>query len=483
MRAIWWAVLLLLLLVGRSHGQEMLREKMVLRPLGDGKLMAHVRISIDGTSVEATDFDLAPKSVVQLLAAHRVATLHVSLGAGRWYAEQWGSSGFPAPEGLQVAATFRGQSSWEGLLHALGGLLGASATLLRGSSTAVLADGTHLAAFGGETVCTENLTPWLSLLPCRDRAGLGTLLNPLNVFRAPHHALGLSASVSDAGEVAMAFDLAAVFAGESHRYWTMQSVFGKASLSACPLASSTLVTLDGSLNTEALASAAAGEHVIEASSMFDFKIARVRPTRPVTPVLTAVRYLTGFGLERGGMKTVIRNPGSKSVTVDYLELLPWYFRVEKGTVAVESVGEKVELSLTESIERQSATVLRLDRALLPANETLVLTYQFTKAFLHLSEHPPDAHHGFFIPGARVTAASEHSVLYTDVLVAQVALPDFSMPFNVVTMSGVIVGFAFGSTLGIVTARYSLLKRGQQIHSTRPLARLLRFLLALIDRFA
>lgn len=38
--------------------------------------------------------------------------------------------------------------------------------------------GIHLAAaLPQEAVCTENLTPWLKLLPCRDAAGLGSLLN------------------------------------------------------------------------------------------------------------------------------------------------------------------------------------------------------------------------------------------------------------------------------------------------------------------
>ncbi len=36
-----------------------------------------------------------------------------------------------------------------------------------------------------EAVCTENLTPWLRLLPCRDVAGLGALLHGP---RVPHFA-------------------------------------------------------------------------------------------------------------------------------------------------------------------------------------------------------------------------------------------------------------------------------------------------------
>ncbi len=60
-------------------------------------------------------------------------------------------------------------------------------------------------------------------------------------------------------------------------------------------------------------------------------------------------------------------------------------------------------------------------------------------------------------------------------------PDFSMPFNVVTMSGILLGFFFGSALGILTARYALLKRGEELRSNRPLARLLRFIIGWIDR--
>ncbi len=33
-----------------------------------------------------------------------------------------------------------------------------------------------MAVLPREAVCTENLTPWLKLLPCRDAAGLASLL-------------------------------------------------------------------------------------------------------------------------------------------------------------------------------------------------------------------------------------------------------------------------------------------------------------------
>lgn len=40
-----------------------------------------------------------------------------------------------------------------------------------------------------EAVCTENLTPWLKLLPCRDRAGLATLLERRRVYGGSYHSL------------------------------------------------------------------------------------------------------------------------------------------------------------------------------------------------------------------------------------------------------------------------------------------------------
>ena len=43
----------------------------------------------------------------------------------------------------------------------------------------------HTGALAADGVCTENLTPWLKLLPCRDRQGLAALLqNRATLFQA-----------------------------------------------------------------------------------------------------------------------------------------------------------------------------------------------------------------------------------------------------------------------------------------------------------
>jgi GPI-anchor transamidase subunit T len=47
------------------------------------------------------------------------------------------------------------------------------------------------ATLPAERVCTENLTPFLKLLPCPARAGIAALLEPHKVFDADWHGLGV----------------------------------------------------------------------------------------------------------------------------------------------------------------------------------------------------------------------------------------------------------------------------------------------------
>ena len=47
------------------------------------------------------------------------------------------------------------------------------------------------ATLPAERVCTENLTPFLKLLPCPSRAGIAALLEPHKIFDADWHGLGV----------------------------------------------------------------------------------------------------------------------------------------------------------------------------------------------------------------------------------------------------------------------------------------------------
>lgn len=47
------------------------------------------------------------------------------------------------------------------------------------------------AFLASEGVCTENLTPFLKMLPCKHAAGLASLLSPHALFGAAFHGLGV----------------------------------------------------------------------------------------------------------------------------------------------------------------------------------------------------------------------------------------------------------------------------------------------------
>lgn len=97
---------------------------------------------------------------------------------------------------------------WEGTRNALAGLFCASLGTMdtqrttaptrafppTGDLPALPPPRTHRlrhAALPSEHVCTENLTPFLKLLPCPARAGAAALLAPHRVFDADWHGLGV----------------------------------------------------------------------------------------------------------------------------------------------------------------------------------------------------------------------------------------------------------------------------------------------------
>lgn len=95
---------------------------------------------------------------------------------------------------------------WQGLRNALAGLFCASlgsldeqrttSPLLSFPPEGSLPDWKHPyhirhASLPSEHVCTENLTPFLKLLPCKSLSGIASLLNPHRFFDADWHGMGI----------------------------------------------------------------------------------------------------------------------------------------------------------------------------------------------------------------------------------------------------------------------------------------------------
>jgi phosphatidylinositol glycan class T len=132
-----------------------------------------------------------------------------------------------------------------------------------------------------------------------------------------------------------------------------------------------------------------------------------------------------------------------------------------------------------------SAVVELRDVYVPAGSSVTLSYRFAKRFLALDAFPADPNRGFDVPAAvavftavNASAASSaasgadqevafdslllrhrahqeaHKQRYSEGLLVMLPLPDFSMPYNVVTLSSTAMAFFFGTVVNILTRRRS-----------------------------
>ncbi|KAJ2907283.1 Subunit of the glycosylphosphatidylinositol transamidase complex-like protein [Coemansia aciculifera] len=204
-------------------------------------------------------------------------------------------------------------------------------------------------------------------------------------------------------------------------------------------------------------------------------------------LVSAHRYVTGHGGSNGGVETTLTNRGDVPVSISYLDVLPWYLRVYSHTLVIQTQAADGSWTLlrpttthfTPAIDRGRPSSLEL-ALVLPASSRTTLRYSFDKGFLKYTEHPPDANRGFNIGPAIVsyqhnaagggelplhcaieqalTGASECTVrAYTELFLASLPTPDFSMPYNVITFTCTILALFFGRIFNLLTRDFAVLK--------------------------
>ncbi|CAI5746853.1 unnamed protein product [Peronospora destructor] len=369
------------------------------------------------------------------------------------------------------------QQRWRGITSELSGIFSASlsqmneavVTGLLSSSTPhelgafpmTNADSAHVFLHGSlarEELCTENLTPWLKMLPCREISGLGSLIDPINALSGEHLSLSLFAMRSSDGRWILRQHLTTVqnFSEHKEERWNLDFLF----------------FANGEPSTDISACSLAEESVIQMKGMES-------PNKPLKDsykaqqdVVSVHRFTTGYGQVRGGITVQLKNNHpSCDMHVTYHDVIPWYLR----TFQANASGNELKAQeLIQSFEfvpaelRSQPNQLRLT-AFLPANHTLVFSLEMEKVFLRLSEHPPDANQGFdissgvatfevdLICGKDIGSLLFTITLYTEPLLVPLPTPDFSMPYNVITMTSTVVAFFVGTMLNALLRKAPRLK--------------------------
>ncbi|KAL2933748.1 GPI transamidase component PIG-T [Bienertia sinuspersici] len=561
--------------------KEEFNEELLLKPLPDRKVLAHFHFdskAFSSSSNGGYHLHLFPKAIYQLVHKFHIKEMELSFTQGRWNYERWGgfdpvSSSNAKPPGVELWAVFDAPPSqvdalWKNLTHTLSGLFCASINFLESSTTYSAPDWGFRASSGNlrygslprEAVCTENLTPWLKLLPCRDKAGLAELMDRPSIYRGFYHSQRLHLVSSGFGsdrvdsKIELEQTLTVVLQPTTLRWaksytpgsgmqpnWSISTVFGRKINKKCVLAKSSnlYLQLDRGLVSElknkgtdsdsATAESSITNPLFELSStpqkvirevdnlkdeessilyMFDIdKFADAKPfdlafswklpvvwTCSKAPLL-ANRFLMGSGNERGAIVISLKSVGHRpslvgtgasedrcKLHINVFQVVPWYVKVYYHTLRIyidgqvqsaANVTRKMRVSPSE--DKVSSGVLELALTLPCSMKSAALSLDFDKGFLHIDEYPPDANQGFDIPSALISFPDFHSSLnfaedssvspilsrlqkrspalaYTEVLLVPLTTPDFSMPYNVITITCTVFALYFGSLLNVLRRR-------------------------------
>ncbi|KAI9663578.1 MAG: Subunit of the glycosylphosphatidylinositol transamidase complex-like protein [Trizodia sp. TS-e1964] len=408
--------LLVLLLAGAAASPPEYHEQLLLRPLHPSSLLAsfNFRSNASSSSFEQQNFRFFPRSLGQILKYANTRELHLRFSLGRWDAESWGARPWGGAKeggtGVEIWAWVEAESDegadaqWTTLTNALSGLFCASLNFIDSTRTirpviSFQPSGDHSnstlqnlhllhGTLPGEVVCTENLTPFLKLLPCKGKAGISSLLDGHKLFDASWQSMSIDVRpvCPQTGEecyleieqtVDMVLDIErakrqrdnpiprpvpfeTLVCDESKPYasqdtcypldtradqgWTLTEIFGRQIKGSCPSIHNEAeqpesVCLNLPHERDVFTTSGSMEHKYD-SGFFrcyklpaeqDFEIVLPQQTLALTapleqPLLFAERSFTGRGQERGGVQALLTNPSPTPVEFVYLESLPWFMK-------------------------------------------------------------------------------------------------------------------------------------------------------------
>ncbi|CAG7940644.1 unnamed protein product [Penicillium olsonii] len=389
-------------------------ENLLLHPLPQSALLAsfNFRSNTSQESFDQQHFRYLPRALGQILQHAQTKELHLRFTTGRWDAESWGPRPWNGSKeggtGVELWAWIDAPNDdeafakWITLTQSLSGLFCASLNFVDSTRTTrpVVSfepfgdhsevDQLHLlhGTLPGEVVCTENLTPFLKLLPCKGKAGISSLLDGHKLFDAAWQSMSVDIQpvcspegdcvvqieqtvdmvldidrskrsrsnpiprpvpndelVCDTSKPYHSGDTCYPLGKTNDKAWSLGQVFGRNLDGICPLADTEgsheeSVCLQVPHERGVYISQGAQEikkddgftrcFKLAPSTPFDLSIPQqtVNVEVPLDePVLHAERTIVGNGQERGGMRIIFSNPSNASaVDFIYFETLPWFLR-------------------------------------------------------------------------------------------------------------------------------------------------------------
>ncbi|KAF8566736.1 hypothetical protein P879_08567 [Paragonimus westermani] len=467
----WLTQLLFIFMLSGITTQERFTEEMLIKDLGRGFSSFHFNFVSQSPEYEIPKqhYDIIPKSMFSLLSSYSLEELHLSMVRGYWDSERWGPNFVTAaPVGAEVWSWFKPgtvnvDQAWFELTHALSGQFCASLNRLsekaysvspkwsfRPTGISKLTDTSNTstllryAQMPGEGLCSENFTPWVKLLPCKNLKGLSTLLIPTSLFRSNYNALTLGlrricwdVTCSVVGlelvqTLTVVFDRRLLY-GSTNVPWSVHGLLGSTVEGSCSAAhSSQIFVLCGPVSTKLTEFPTQDDRYNVNTSTGDSRIQAVfasvdvstgngkrmmispaftdEKTTETLPLMSVHKYLTGSGTSDGGIRALLISRADFTLTAVYMDMIPWYTQVLFSTLSVQmrlensgdwKIVKPVKSHLLPSLSRQRMGLMELVLSI-PARHHVAISYKFRRVLQRWSEYPPDANHGYFLPAATVS---------------------------------------------------------------------------------
>ena len=185
----------------------------------------------------------------------------------------------------------------------------------------------------------------------------------------------------------------------------------------------------------------------------------------LTPLLIAHTH-TGTSQSSGRLHITFLNALNETHCVTYLKTPPWFIKFYLYTLILTINNDPcprddILQELTYIPTTANYPTLLEPTLLLPPLSVVHLMLSFNRSFLQYMEHPLDIQQGWdLLPMVLVPLAPDAmnglSVLpqmYTLMLLVDLVTPDFSMPYNVIIMSSMLMALLFGSIFNLLTRSF------------------------------